>query len=200
MSKKKNDRNLKRPEPQPLPSDYDLNRALNAIRKGTSIPYDSIEGTKTEVKIGSVSFNVWSNSGASSETDSQLGDKYVTEKYVESIVNNLKADQTNSSTQLIELFNGKLDAQNEKIESFKEKCLTNVGFWSGISIVGVLVGLIATFVVSYVQDYKEGLRGVETSVKENSRRIEKIEEKVDSLHNVVLVNQKQLEKSQKKRQ
>lgn len=199
MSKKKNDNNLKRPEPQPLPSDYDLFRALNAIRKGVNLPYDSIGGTKTDVRIGSVNLNVWSNPEASSETNTQLGDKYVTEKYVESIVNNLKADQTNSSTKLIELFNGKIEAQNLKIESVKEKSLSKSGFWTGVSIVGVLVGLIATFVVSYIQDYKEGLEGVKATEQKSNQRIERVEEIVDSLGTVVIEIQKEQKKQHRKK-
>lgn len=199
MSRKKNDNNLKRPEQQPIPSDYDLNRALNAIRKGYNLPYDSVGGTKTDVRIGSVNLNVWSNPETSSETNTQLGDKYVTEKYVESIVNNLKADQTSSSTKLIELFNGKLEAQNLKLESVKDKSLSKSGFWTGVSIVGVLVGLIATFVVFNVQEYKEDVEGVSNTIKENSRRIERVDNQVDSLDKVVIEIRKLQEKTQNKR-
>ena len=172
-------------------------RALNAIRKGANLPYDSVEGTKTDVRIGSVNFNVWSNPEASSETNTQIGDKYVTEKYVESIVNNLKADQTNSSTKLIELFNGKIDVQNSKIESVKEKSLSKSGFWTGVSIVGVLVGLIATFVVFNVQEYKEKVEDVSFSIIESSRIIEGIDNKVDSLDNLVVEIKRLQEKTLK---
>ena len=199
MSKKKNDNKLKRTEPQPIASDYDLLRALNAIRKGVNLPYDSVGVTKTDVKIGSVNLNVWSNPEASSETYTQLGDKYVTEKYVESIVNNLKADQTNSSTELIELFNGKIEEQNSKIESIKEKSLSKSDFLTGISIVGVLVGLIATFVVFNVQEYKEDVEGVSKSIKESSQRIERIDNQVDSLEKAEIEIHKLQEKSQKKK-
>ena len=186
MSKKNKDKNLNRPEPQPIQSEYNLSHALNAIRKGSFLPYDSAGGTKTDVKIGSVNFNVWSNPEASSETNTQLGDKYVTEKYVESIVNNLKADQTNSSTKLIELFNGKIAAQNTIIDSLKEKSLSKSDFWTGVGIVVAFVSLIATFVVFNVQENKESVKDVSNSIEESSRKIERIENKVDSLDNVVI--------------
>lgn len=186
MSKRKYNKNLKRPEPQPLPSDYDLVRALNAIRKGSAVPYDSTEGTKTDVKIGSVNFNVWSNSGPSLETDSRLGEKYVTEKDVESIVNNLRADQTNSSTRLQEHFNNKFDTLNEKIGAVKDKCLSKSGFGVGIGVAVSIIGIIAGFVIYYVQDYKSGLDSITGTVKDSNQKIEIIESRVDSLEKSVI--------------
>ena len=200
MSKKSNN-NLKRPELQPSPSDYDLFRALNAIRKGVNIPYDSAGGTKTDIKIGSVNLNVWSNSQACSETDTQLGDKYVTEKYVESIVNNLKADQTNSSTRLIELFNGKIGQQNEKIDAVREKSLSKSSFWIGIGLAVSVVCGFASLIYDNVKDYNKGLVKVSNTVKDYNQRIEKLEESVDSLQNAVIgINDKlEPQKQQKKK-
>lgn len=192
MNKKNN--NLKRPEPQPLPSDYDLFRALNAIRKGAKVPYDSAGGTKTDIKIGSVNLNVWSNPEASSETNTQFGDKYVTEKYVESIVNNLKADQTNSSTRLIDLFNSKIEQQNEKIEIIKDKSLSKGGFWVGIGIAISVICGFAGLIYSNVKDYDNGLENVSISVKDGNRRIEAIENRIDSLDNTVIEISSKLEK------
>jgi len=200
MSKKSNN-NLKRPEPQSLFSDYDLFRALNAIRKGTNVPYDSVGGTKTDIKIGSVNLNVWSNPEANSETNTQLGDKYVTEKYVESIVNNLKADQTNSSTRLIELFNSKIDQQNEKIEAVRGKSLSKASFWGGVGLVISVVCGYASLIYSNVKDYKNGLEKVSNTVKDNYQKIEIIEIRVDSLENDVIEFNDKLEnaKQQKKK-
>ena len=191
---KKNNNNLKRPEPQPLPSDYDLFHALNAIRKGAKVPYDSAGGTKTDIKIGSVNLNVWSNPEASSETNTQLGDKYVTEKYVESIVNNLKADQTNSSTRLIEHFNSKIEQQNEKIEAVKDKCLSKGGFWVGIGIAISVICGFAGLIYSNVKDYNNGLEQVSSTVKDGYQTIETIENRVDSLENTVIEINSKLEK------
>lgn len=200
MSKKSNN-NLKRPEQQPLPSDYDLFHALNAIRKGANIPYDRAGGTKTDIKIGSVNLNVWSNPEASSETNTQLGDKYVTEKYVESIVNNLKADQTNSSTRLIEHFNSKIEQLNEKIESVRENSLSKAGFWIGIGLAVSVVCGFAGLVYSNVKEYNDSLEEVSNTVKGSYQKIEVIKVRVDSLENAVIeINDKlETQKQQKKK-
>ena len=199
MSKKSNNK-LKRTEPQPLSSDYDLFHSLNAIRKGVTIPYDSDGGTKTDIKIGSVNLNVWSNPEASSETNTQLGDKYVTEKYIESIVNSIKADQTNSSTRLIELFNAKIERQNERIETIKEKSLPKAGFWTGIALAVSVVCGFAGLIYSDIKDYKNDLEKVSNTVKDNYQEITIIEDRVDSLENAVIgINDKlQTQKSQKR--
>lgn len=198
MSKKSNN-NLKRPEPQPLPSDYDLFHALKAIRKGAIVPYDSAEGTKTDIKIGSVNLNVWSNPEASSETNTQLGDRYVTEKYIESIVNNLKADQTYSSTRLIEQFNSKIEQQNEKIEGVKDKSLSKGGFWTGIGIAVSVVFGFAGIIYSNVKDYNNGLEKVSSTIKDSCQKIEIIEVRVDSLENAVIVINDKLEKQKQQK-
>ena len=199
MSKKVKN-NLKRPEPQPSPSDYDLFHALNAIRKGANVPYDSAGGTKTDIKIGSVNLNVWSNPEASLETNTQVGDKYVTEKYVESIVNNLKADQTNSSTRLIELFNGKIEKQNEKIDAVEEKSLSKTGFWIGVGLVVSVACGFAGIIHNNVKDYNNGLEKVSNTVKDSHQTIEIIEDRVDSLENAVIgINDKLDTQTQQKK-
>lgn len=185
MGKNKNG-SLKRNVPPPLPSDYDLARALNTIRRGAKSSYDTAEGTKTDIRVGSVNINVWSNPEGSSETETQLDGRYVTEQYVQSIVNSLKAEQKDNSTRLTELINNKIDGQNTKIQALKEKSLSREGFWVGIGIVVSVLGIFLSIVYSNIRDYREGLDAATTTIETNRKTIKVIDGKVDSMGNVVL--------------
>ena len=189
-------KNLGKHKNSPVPSDYDLIRSLTAIRKGESVVYDPLEGTRTtrtDVRIGSVNYNIWTNTEAGSGADSQFTDQYATEQYVQSLVNNIEAAQTTKSNHLIELFNGKIDAQNSKIEAIKEKCLSKTGFWTGGGIFIAVIALVVSFMLYDFQEHNKRLDNVSNSIKTSNEEIERVSNRIDSLGILVLETRKRME-------
>ena len=179
-------KNLDRRDTTPLPQDYDLIHSLTAIRKGGKVALDKNESTKTDIRIGSVNFNVWTNTESDTETEPQITGQVVTEQYVQSIVNNLKANQTANSNKLIEQFNGKYEIQEGKIEALKEKSLFKSGFVTWIGIVVSVISIIAGFVIYVIQNNNSKLDKVSNSLEIETQRIEKTEQRIDILEKVLL--------------
>ncbi len=171
----------------PTPQDYDLLHSLKAIRRSSSKANDTIESTKTDLRIGSINVNIFSNPEANSETQSQMADSYVTEQYVQSLVNNLQADQKISSTRLMDAVNKKIDPLVEKIEAVRERCLSKSSFWTGVGFVIAVIGIIVGFLLYDFQSHKEQLNSVDTKVKEYNKRLREMEEKVESITDTIAI-------------
>ena len=104
--KKKKLSGIQKPHAQ-IAQDYELSQALAAIRKGGYKIGDAVEGTRSDIRIGSLNVNILSNpetnTKSRSDTETNLSGRYVTEQYVQALVNNLKADQQNSSSKLLDI-------------------------------------------------------------------------------------------------
>lgn len=183
----------------PTAQEYDLLHSLKAIRRRSSKANDTVESTKTDVRVGSINVNIYSNPETNSETQSQMADNYATEQYVQSLVNNLQADQINSSTRLMDAVNKKIDPLVEKIEAVKNTCLSKDGFWTGIGLVVAVIGIIVGFLLYDFQSHKEQLNSVDTKVKEYNKRVREMEEKVESINDTLSIIWKDLNNKENKK-
>lgn len=177
-----------------IPQDYDLQHALSVIRRGGKNIIEPIESTKTDIRIGSVIVNIPDNSESNSETQTRLTSNFATEQYVESLVNNLRADQKTSNTQLTELFNQKLDVVNNRIDITKEKCLSKVGFWTGISLVIAIIALVIAFLLYDLQKSRTEFDNIRDVVEKQEKRIETINEGMNSLKDSIIVIQEEVKR------
>ena len=172
--------------PQQTPQDYDLQHALSVIRKGGRGLVETAEGTKTDLRIGSVIVNITGNPESNSETQTQIASSYATEQYVESLVNNLKADQKLGNTQLTESFNNKITAINDKIDKITEDGLSKQSYWTGIALVLTIIGLFIAFLLHDLQGAQKRTDEISTAVGKQEKRIDDIGKSLSSLNDTVL--------------
>ena len=167
--------------PPQIPQEYDLQHSLSAIRKHGRGVVDFVERTNTDIRIESVIVNVQNTTEANSETETKITSNYATEQYVESLVNNLKADQKSNNTQLTESFNKKIDSVNVRIDVIKEKYLSKGGFWGGIALVVAIIGIIIGFLLHDLQGPRNKIDYISDTLEQQSKRIQTIEEDIISL-------------------
>lgn len=194
MGGKKKKGRLNTPVSSPqIPQDYDLQHALSVIRRGGKNIVEPVESTKTDIRIGSVIVNVPDKSiDYNTETLSQPTSNFATEQYVESLVNNLKADQKTSNTQLTESFNIKISAINNRIDEIKDKCLSKSGFWTGITIVIAIIGLVVAFLLHDIQKPQKQIENISNTVNSQNKKIEALEEDITSFRDSITVIQEEV--------
>lgn len=191
------DKSSNRNVSKPITSEYDLQDSLSAIRRGAGRNKEQVEGTRTDVRVGSVNINVFSNPETNSETQSHLTADYVTEQYVQSLVNYLKADQTNSSTRLTDSFNLKLGVVQNDIDAVKEKSLSKSGFWVGVGIVIAVVGIVVTVLLFDLQSHKDTIKNTSETVTEIKNNVVELEKQVGAIEDSVQLIQKDIRNIQK---
>ena len=153
------------------PSEYDLMAALHALNQRNPHSQGVLENTSTEFRIGSVNISYVSVPDTESSTGTSSSQGYVSEQYVNSLFNNLKAEQTESQSKLRNEF-------NEKITKLSTSKVSRNSFWVGI---GIAVSVILGFYYYKTQKIESSIDNIGESVSSLKDRVDEINRSVNTI-------------------
>ena len=154
------------------PPEYDLSTALHSLNRRNPQIYGTAERTSTEVKIGSVNITYANSSETDTNTSNSLSHGYASEQYVESLVNNLKAEQSNSHLQL-------RSEINERIDNVDRRKISRSGFWIGM---GIAVSFLTALYFYKTQKIESSIMNVDQSVTVLEGRVENLDKTIGEIN------------------